>query len=655
MGLERLTAVVQNVKSNYATDLFEPILKSINKIINVGNQKLNQNETNILADHIRAVVFGIADGVVPSNDGRGYIIKRLIIDATDLVLQADSNKASFYKLVPSVIEVMGETYPEIVTKANDIEGIIKNVEESYIKVRKERVPELVAEIKKIIKSPKKEQSAQLGKIIFTYRDTFGLTIPTILALVDEEGIAGEICKKAESEFNKYMEEQQSKSRASSKISGDVFIANIDADIPKTVFWGQKQAEVHSRILKIYKDAKEVETVNKGDTVKAILDESPFYAEAGGQIGDSGYIVGEKGRIRIEDTQQIAKVYLHSGIVEEGTVKSLENITAKIDGQRRHAIMCHHTATHLLQAALRKILGQHVQQQGSLVAQDRLRFDFTHHKALTKEEINEIVKCVNTYIRNCDPVMKEIMPIKQARDKGALAFFADKYGDTVRVVSIGDYSKEFCGGTHLDSTGEIGLFKITEDCAIAQGIRRLEAKVEKAALDYTIEQEQQLDKVSKILKSPRTEVVNRLNAQTKKLKQMEKDLEKFRFEAVKSSMDSILDGSDIQNGTKIISHLFEDSDMNLLRKISDLIKCKSKSSVIVLGSKSEEQASILLSVSDDLVKKGIKASDLIQDIAPLIGGRGGGRAGLAQAGSKETGKVKKAIEEATRLIKEKIKS
>ena len=440
------------------------------------------------------------------------------------------------------------------------------------------------------------------------------------------------------------------------MTGDVFTGtDLDLNVPKTEFMGYDHCESKSTILALYADNKKTNTVSGGDHVTIILDRTPFYAEAGGQVGDSGVISTAKGRIRITDTQKIDDIITHTGTVEGGQFKINEPVNAAIDLERRLSIMRHHTATHLLQAALRNVLGSHVQQQGSLVAQDRLRFDFTHHKAITRKELVKIEQYVNERILNCDTVVKNLLPIEQARKSGALAFFAEKYGKVVRVVSINDYSKEFCGGTHLDSTGQIGLFKIVSESAIAQGIRRLEAKTGTCALEHITEQENQLTKISQILKAPAEELVDRLNVQSNRLKQLEKELGQFRFESIKGTIDTILKKAENVNGTQIINHSFKNVNMELLRKISDLLRQKTKSAVILLGARTEDNASLLLTVSDDLIKKGIKANEMIKEISPLINGSGGGRPQLAQAGSKEVDKIDSALKQANQMIKEKVKS
>ncbi|HBR15479.1 MAG TPA: alanine--tRNA ligase [Candidatus Omnitrophica bacterium] len=657
MGLERLAAVHQGKKNNFETDLFALILKAIQDKIEADKFTLTLQDRRVMSDHIRAIVFGINDGVIPSNEGRGYVIKKLIIDITDIAVRAGVSQPVIHTLTDSVIEAMKIPYPELSLKAPEIAGIIRQVEEAYLRVRNERVPEFKNQVRQIHDQTisSNEKAMKLGEIIFTFRDTYGLTIPTLEKIVSSLEIPEAMSAEAWKTFHQRMSRQQQKSRASSKMTGDVFADTaLELGLPKTEFSGYKQTQSSSTILKMFINNQKVHEASQGDHVKVVLDKTPFYAEAGGQVGDTGIIFNDAGRIRVEDTQKIDDIFIHSGTVEKGFIKINDQVRAEIDCQRRLSIMRNHTATHLLQTALREILGPHVKQQGSLVDEDRLRFDFTHHKALTREELTKIEERVNALILACDHVTKEYLPIEQAKDSGALAFFAEKYGNVVRVVTIGHYSKEFCGGTHLDSTGQIGLFKITEESAIAQGIRRLEAKTGISAMAYIHEQLGRMERMAQILKAPTSELVERLDAQSKKVKQLERDIENLRFESIKNSLDSLLGQAEKIHGTHLISHCFQGIEMSLLRKVADLLKQKTKSSIIVLGAKTQDNASILISVSEDLVQKNIKADEIIKKFAPLIHGSGGGRAQLAQAGSRRVDTIDQAFLHANQLIKEDLK-
>lgn len=635
MGLERLVAVIQGKKSNFDTDLFEPIFEAIDEKVKVPTQY----ERRVMADHIRAITFGICDGVIPSNEGRGYVIKKLIIDITDMAVKAGHSKPVVYQLIDAVVESMGETYPDIKKKKSDIAGIVRNIEESYIKVRKERIPELEKKLDEIKSLAKSEQAKELGKTKFIYRDTYGLTVPTITTVVLSKDFDADIVTQGDSEFTALMEAQQNKSRQSSKMTGDVFTdTGMSLNVPKTEFLGYSETKSQSKLLKIIVGEQESNQAQSGDQVKIILDKTPFYAEAGGQVGDTGIVTGPKGKIQIKDTQKLDDVYIHSGIVTEGTISKDETVTAQIDEERRNAIMKNHTATHLLQAALRSVLGSHVQQQGSLVDENRLRFDFTQPKPIAPEEISAIEKQVNEVVLKKVNVEIEKLKLEEAKKKGALAFFAEKYGNEVRVVSIGDYSKEFCGGTHLKNTGDIELFKIVSHGSVAQGIRRLEAKTGLGAKSYLKEKDQ--------------ESVERENLA--KLKTEQEQSEKKRFSEVLNSVPEDLKKCQVINGTTVFTKKIDEIGVEYLKRIADHVKQVAPSSLVVLGTQNNGSGTIVVAVTDDLVQKGVRANDIVKEIASLIGGSGGGRPQMAQAGSKEPGKIEQAIKNMPQFIKDKVK-
>lgn len=645
MGLERLVAVVQGKKNNFDTDLFMPIREAIDELIEGDNVKIDSQQKLVIADHIRSIVFAINDGVIPSNKERGSVVKRLITDSTNIVLSSGGQGASIYKLVPAVIMTMKTPYPELQSKTRDIIPLIKKTEEAFIRVRKQRIPEL----EKLDLSGM--TSEQRGEVYFKFRDTYGLPLSTIVHTVGQSGLAEQELAADIEHYQRHMEEQKRRSRSSSKMAGDVFTdTNLILDVPKTKFTGYEKTTGQCKIIKLLKNDQDVKQVSRGDRVKVILDETPFYAEAGGQIGDTGLIMGNKGKIRVEDTQKTDEIFIHVGNIAEGTLSVNDTVTARVDEERRLSIMRNHTATHLLQAALRQILGAHVQQQGSLVAEDRLRFDFTYPQALTKEQVRSIEEFINWRISssNAHSISKETMSAEEAKKSGALAFFAEKYGDTVRVVTIRNdtlnsvCSTELCGGTHLDSLDQIDLFKITGESAIAQGIRRIEAKTGDEAFAFINQQEQQL----------KQEIATRNEAEAKRIKQKEQD--KSQFESIQDTLSDIINHAEAIKSTKVVTGTFDNVGIGVLRKVSDSIKQKVKSSIIILGSRSSEDAYILVAVTDNLVQKGIKANELIQEIAPIIQGSGGGRPQLAQAGSKQPGKVNEAIQQAGVLIKEKLK-
>ena len=637
MGLERLVAVVQGKKSNYETDLFAPLIKNIKELFS----SISETDARMIADHMRAIVFAIGDGVVPSNKGRGFVVKKLITTVSDIFLRHTDDQTYVRNFVSHVVATMKDAYPNLKTKEKEIEDYVRKVEEDYKLVFMTQNPELKTRIFNICDTNQTQEKKieELGKLFFFFRDTYGLSISTIRETALSLGINVEVLKEIERALNildQLMEEQRKRSRSTSKMTGDVFIeGELDPDIPKTKFEGYEQTQSTGKVLRLFIDDRSVNEVSKGDQVKVVLDKTPFYAEAGGQIGDTGYIVGKKGKIRVDDTQKFNDVYIHRGVVEEGLLRVDEAVETTIDVERRLAIMRHHTATHLLQAALREVLGKYVQQQGSLVAEDRLRFDFSHPKAISKEEIRRIEDRVNENVAAGIPVQKEVLSIEEAKKKGALAFFAEKYGDKVRVVSIGDVSKEFCGGTHLTNTSEIGTFKIASEGAVAQGIRRLEAKTGKEA-ELFIEKK---------------EVMERAIVEFAKTKQLEVEQEKARYQTIIKSLDLEIRSSLEISGTKIFNKVINGVKVDTLKSISDFVKQAAKSSAVILGSQTNGTATIVVAVTDDLVKRGISARDIVKEIAPLIEGSGGGHPQMAQAGSKRAEKIEEAVRSAGQLIVE----
>lgn len=625
MGLERLAAVVQGKKSNYDTDNWVAILKVIKDAFKIHHAQLTESEFRIIADHMRAVTVGIADGVMPSNESRGYVMRKLIVDMSDLAIRAGIEKAVIYTFVDIVIERLKEPYPELSGKANEIKEIIKRIEESFIKVRREKIPELEARVLAAKDDPEK-----LGEIFFLYRDTHGLPFATISATTAGTGVISAVVQeKGEKIAQAKMEEQKNRSRAGSKMTGDVY-ANQDFSLrlSKTEFLGYSQLKAEATVLNI------MQTV---DGSGITLDRTPFYAESGGQVGDTGYLIGPNGRMRVVGTRKFNDIYIHDGLIE-GQIKIDDKVQAVVDEPRRQAIRRNHTATHLLQAALREILGAHIKQQGSLVEEGRLRFDFTHPKAIKPQEMKKIENRIDEFIRRNDPVITEVLSLEQAKQKGALAFFAEKYGDIVRVLSIGDYSREFCGGTHVSATGQIEAIKIISEGSVAQGIRRLEALTGKAAVDDFLNKKAQ-------------ELAAVEEAQRQKL--LEKEKQNIYFEQIKSSVDEMIKSGENIKGSVLIIRSLEEMDIALLRKLSDLLKQKVRSGIFILAAKGATDASLILSVTDDLVARGVKANELMGPIALLMEGSGGGRPQLAQAGSKQPQKLDGALIKAKEIVKEKL--
>ncbi|HQO58080.1 MAG TPA: alanine--tRNA ligase [Candidatus Omnitrophota bacterium] len=642
MGLERLTAVIQGKKNNFDTDLFAGIRQAIRRLIPV---ELSWEEECVVADHIRAIVFAICDGIIPSNKERGSVVKRLINDSANIALSYGPQHPCIYQLVPDVIRAMQDQYPELADKSADISDFVKKTEEAFIQVRAQRIPELES------LNLTAMSSQERGTTYFKFRDTYGLPLSVILTTARKKGIPEQtLCQDLEV-YKHHMTEQQCRSRAASKMAGDVFTdTELNLNVCKTRFLGYEHHTAEARILKLFVNTEERATVQEGEDVQCVLDATPFYAESGGQVGDTGIIQGPSGQIRVTNTHKISDIFIHNGQVERGCLKGNESVTAQIDSRRRLAIMRNHTATHLLQAGLREILGQHVQQQGSLVDEKHLRFDFSHPKALSANDIRALETYVNDRILSCGVVSKESMRLDQAKDKGALAFFAEKYSDTVRVVAIDDFSIELCGGTHLDSTGQIGVFKIVSESAIAQGIRRIEAKTGTGALELINEREDMLQRLSQFMKSPVAELDSRAALQAQRMKQMEKDLEKFQTEAVLKELPQILAEMRDLNGTRVIRHTLEGVTSNVLRKLADAIK-QQVDAIVILASRGKNDVQVLVSVGPALIKAGWNAKNIIQIIAEKIQGNGGGREAMAQAGSPNPDLLPDALGQAENYIKQ----
>ncbi len=654
LGLERLSAVMQNVTSNFETDLFKPIIEAIKKEASLLGGKVTSPENDFalkaLADHLRAIVFAICDGVLPSNEERGYVVKKLIRRCSLLYRQAGLHQSLIYKIVPVVAEVMKEPYPEVLSKRESISAIVKKEEEAFSQILIEYVPLIEAGMKKLKHQlgDGKELSNELARLKFKAYDTFGLPAEITDASAAKLGV-----KIDEAIFTELMNEQKKRSQETSKMAGDVFIdQDIKVNLPATEFVGYQEWETSSKILKIFRADKETPQINEGEAGSVILDRTPFYAESGGQIGDSGTITKDGSKIEVLDTQAIEKNIIHNVRVKSGEFRVGDTVLAVVGKDRRLSIARNHTATHLLQAALRKVLGEQVQQQGSLVSEERLRFDFTHFKALEKKEVDRVEEVVNGFILQNDALEKQEMPLDQARQSGALAFFAEKYDETVRVISIGNFSRELCAGTHLSHTGEIGLFKITSESSIAQGVRRIEATTGKFAYKMLKEQENIIADISAALNVPPDKIIPELQKKISYTKGLEKTLKNYKLAGLKSSIDKYIQESTDINGVKFIAPVVDDRDA--VKIVVDLIKEKVKFNCLVAastGNSLQNEIFWAIGSSADLCEKGLDASKLIKDIALEIGGSGGGRKDFAQAGGNKPAGYGSAIEKLKRMIRE----
>ena len=635
MGLERITAVMQGVTNNFQTDLFQPIIKEI--LASAEKREHSNQDVYAIADHIRAIVFSIFDGIVPSNDGRGYVVRKLIRKSSMHLRTIGIKEPFLYKLVPIVSQVMRGACPELTGRRENIADLVLAEEKSFWAILRSSDRFLK---EKFGQDEAASDPVKSAEVAFELYDTHGLPFEIIMEWLEKHGF--KFSAKAQELLDKKIEEQKSRSKSGSAMQGDVFsVKELELkDVPQTLFLGYEKTETSASILKILKGSQEVNEVPAGEDVRIVLDQTSFYAESGGQAGDKGKIDSNVNSFEVSDTQKVNKVIVHIGRIKHGVLRKGDTVSAEVDKERRLAIARNHTATHLLQAALRQVLGAHVQQQGSMVAEDRLRFDFTHFKGISREELNRVEEVVNGFVISNAPVTKKEMTLEEARKEGALAFFAEKYEESVRVVSVDGISKEFCGGTHLDSIGAIGLFKIIHESSIASGIRRIEALTGAFAYAKLKDEESELKEISDLLKVPEDKLVEELDKRLKYIKELEKQLIAHRFNAVKSSVDTWISEAQVINGVKVISKEIDGADNDLLRKTADLIKQKEQKVVIALGSRNLSGDGVALVTASNLAA--VDASALIKEIAPEIGGSGGGRKDFAQAGGNKPENLEKAF-------------
>ncbi|MFH0858426.1 MAG: alanine--tRNA ligase [Candidatus Omnitrophota bacterium] len=668
MGLERLCRIMQGKCNNFETDLFQPIIKEI-----WAQAKKNPNNKDLYAivDHLRAVVFAIYDGVMPSNEGRGYVVRKLIRKSI-LHLRGMGLKSVFlYTLVPVLSQVMKNPYPDLDKRREDIAEVILAEEKNFIKVLecshdiiKSNEKEILDSIKKdLLTQPKNNDgtisisaptcSAIAIKVVRLY-DTYGIPVSMSIERfeksVSTNGLKNDpdkVDSEIEEEFNKL--KQLSKSR--SKMQGDVFDSKESKIMLKeTKFLGYKQDSVPAKILMVLdKEYSEIKQALPDEEVIIILDKTVFYGESGGQVGDTGEIVKGKNIFAVSNSVKSGKLISHIGKVKQGKLKKGDEVTAVVDNNFRMSVARNHTATHLLQAALRKVLGPHVQQQGSFVAQERMRFDFTHFKNIDKEELDRIERLVNDFILQNHPVTKKEMTLSQAKKQGALAFFGEKYVDKVRVVTVEGVSKELCAGTHLDNTGSIGLFKIISEGTVASGVRRIEARTGLGAYQEIKKQEEIVEALASILTAPMDKIISEVQKRISGARDMEKQLSSQKLNAASSGIDALISGALLINGKKVITKIIEDSSMDILRKTVDLIKQKTDNAIVALGSVKDGKAILVIGLTKDLADQGLSAGKFVQQVASVLGGSGGGRSDFAQAGGTKPENFVQAFEELTKII------
>ena len=646
-GLERIASVVQKKDNNFETDIFMPIIKGIEKVLDIKKEEF-EITVKVIADHIRASVFLIADGVLPSNEGRGYILRKIIRRAfgagivAKQKLDITKDDLFLYKLVPYVVENMKEAYPELVEKQEYIEKVLKLEQERFALTLKNGIEMLTEEIEKMDKEGIKKLSADAS---FKLYDTFGLPFELTELILENQGY-----EVSEEEFNQKLEEQVKRSKNSrvtvSDMIKDDFIDKFFEEHGKTEFTGYEKFEDEGKILHIAKS----EGISG---YEVIFDRTPFYAESGGQVADTGIITSGEFEGKVVNVVKKHDVFIHQVEIVKGIAPAVgAEVKMEIDADRRKDIQRNHTATHILHKVLRENLGTHVEQSGSLVDDEKLRFDFSHYEAIEPEMIEKIEKSVNDIILSNLKVKIDFENIEDAKKRGAMALFSDKYGDVVRVVEIDGYSIELCGGAHVKSTGEIGLFNIESESGIASGTRRIIATTGHASLKYVNKLEEKLSKVAGMLKTDGKNVVDVVEKYIAEAKNIVKEYEQLQTKLVKYEINELLENVDEINGVKVLKAAFANKDVNELKEIVDRGKEKLQSGIIILGTNNDGKAIFVVGVTKDLISK-VKAGEIVKVAAQVAGGNGGGRPDFAQAGGKDGNAVKEAVDKAFEFVNEKL--
>ena len=618
MGLERIAAVMQGVHSNYEIDLFQALIKAAGKA--TGTEDLGNNSLKVIADHIRACSFLIVDGVLPGNEGRGYVLRRIIRRALRHGYELGARDAFFHSLVAPLVEQMGEAYPELAAAQAHVEKVLSKEEARFDETLSQGMAMLGKAIDDI-------DGTQLpGDVAFTLYDTYGFPVDLTADILRNQGLTLDV-----DGFEAAMEDQRKRARAASKFSAADASLQVDA---ATAFTGYDSLSGSGKVIALYRDGNEVDALATGDSGLVVLDQTPFYAESGGQVGDTGVLEADSSVFRVADTQKSGDAHLHIGEVTQGTIEVGDDLGAIVDAAGRSATVLNHSATHLLHAALRGVLGSHVTQKGSLVAPDKLRFDFAHYEAVTSDELAAIEALVNTQIRENTTVETAVMNYDAAVEAGALALFGEKYGDDVRVLRMGDFSVELCGGTHVERAGDIGLFRITSESGIASGVRRIEAVTGAAALALMHSDQQLLDGLATQLRASRSELGEKLQQTLDRQKALEKEVKKLRADLAAgggTGGDLTAGATDIAGIKVLAARLPDDTDAGALRDTVDKMKDKLGTAVVILGAATADgKVRLAAGVTKNTTDR-VRAGDLVRTVAEQVGGKGGGRPDFAQAG------------------------
>ncbi|HNG47092.1 MAG TPA: alanine--tRNA ligase [Agitococcus sp.] len=638
MGLERISAVMQHVHSNYEIDLFQHLLQAAADAIGCSNEQ--QASLKVVADHARSCNFLVADGVVPSNEGRGYVLRRIIRRACRHGNKLGATQPFFYKMVAALAQVMGAAYPELVERQAFIEKVLKQEEEQFARTLEQGLKILEQDLVNL------QGTVISGDVVFKLYDTYGFPMDLTADIARERHLSID-----EAGFNACMDAQRERSQKAGKFNFDYnSLLKVDVD---TVFTGYDSTCSEGKVVAMFIGDEAVNHVNEGQKAVVVLDKTAFYAESGGQVGDTGVLSVGHTRFEVQNTTKVGNAFLHHGIVTQGQLLVNDTVEGQVDNTLRANTARNHSATHLLHAALRQTLGTHVQQKGSLVCADYLRFDFSHTEGVTAEQISQIESLVNGQILANSTVDTEVTDIDTAKAKGAMALFGEKYGDTVRVLSMGtdNFSVELCGGTHVSRTGDIGLLKITSEGGVAAGIRRIEAKTGSGALAWLAEGEQALAHIGQLVKGSRQAVADKVQQLAERNRDLEKEIERLKAKLASSASNDLLSQVQDINGVKLLAVKLEGADSKSLRTTLDQLKNKLASGVIVLATVEGDKVTVIAGVTADLTSR-FKAGDLVQHISTQLGGKGGGRPDMAQGGGTNVAALPQALNSVSLWLQQK---
>ncbi|MGL4931514.1 MAG: alanine--tRNA ligase [Plesiomonas sp.] len=626
MGLERITAVMQHVNSNYEIDVFQTLIAKAAEI--TGATDLNSKSLRVIADHIRSCAFLVSDGVMPSNEGRGYVLRRIIRRAVRHGYILGAKETFFYKLVGTLIAVMGDAANELQQQQALVEKILRLEEEQFARTLERGLMLLDDALSNLT------GDVLDGETAFKLYDTYGFPLDLTADVCRERNLTVD-----EAGFDVAMEAQRQRAQAASNFGAD-YNAMIRVD-SQTQFHGYTATTHQGQVVALFREGQAVEQIAAGDDAIIVLDQTAFYAESGGQVGDSGLLQSANATFNVTDTQKYGNAFGHVGKLVSGSVNIGDTVDTLVNAERREQISLNHSATHLLHAALRQVLGEHVAQKGSLVTAESLRFDFSHFEAMKADELRTVERLVNAQIRQNHLINTEIVDLEEAKTKGAMALFGEKYEEKVRVLSMGDFSTELCGGVHATRTGDIGLFRITSESGIAAGVRRLEAVTGQGAIDFTERQQDQLDDAAQLVKSDAFSVADKLRALLDRSKQLEKELQQLKDKAAAQESANLVHNTVDVKGTKLLVSLLQGGDAKALRTMVDDLKNQLGSGIVVLGLVQDDKVSLIAGVTKDLVGS-VKAGELVNMLALQVGGKGGGRPDMAQAGGSDVQALPEAL-------------